>query len=163
MTVSVAVLLTKEEYVRYRLARRPRYSWLTVVGFVTVVLAVLRLIFDFEDGVSFAIPLAVLGACFALVDAVFVPAQQRLAAAREYDEDGVLNRACTYGFSDSGLTVENARMSAQIPYTLLTTVYETDAMFVAECGAEVAAVIPKRALSEEEISAISNLMKRENG
>lgn len=157
-TISLAVKLTREEYMAFYASYRKQSMWTTVFGAMLLILWLpLRLVGDTVTGVT---PLIMFAALFLLLlNPVILPFMRKGTAGRRYDASDVLKGALTLTMDSDTLFVRTVCHEGRLPLTAITDVYETNAMMALVFGKELTVYIPKRALTETELSWLHELLK----
>ena len=169
--VSVSFLPTKEDYIWSRQA-----CWRSVVNRRDVLIARIAGIVVLLGGIagvvwmsgSFPVSLyyylaIILGFILCVYHDTVFPFLIRLRAASFFDTHGEQMISQNFLFREDGISIENDRYSARIPYEILYRAYEDRNGFLFSTGIGEITYLPKRAASSEDCRRIHGLLEQNLG
>lgn len=163
-SVSLSVLLIKEDYIRYtaqlrRQMRQGHVPLLTCCGAVLCVLGLAGVFFGSYISLTMApaLGLVLAGAFLLCYDGLFAPMLDRASAAREFEEKPELRMAGTYVFTPDEVEIRTSGLEGRVPLKLATHWSETPSLFSVSFGREIQIILPKRLLKEEDIAFLRDL------
>lgn len=164
--VSVSFLLTREDYIAFRLAEDEvcrhdgaAQRFARPCGAALLAAAFLLLAFC-QDG---AVPLlcgmmAVCGIVLLFLLEPLAKSVVRGKAAQDFDE-GMRIPSQTVNFLPDRIEIRSERYRADLPYEMLCRAYENRKMFLLFTGIGECRCVPKRAMNEESREKVSGLLK----
>ncbi len=156
----ISARCTREEYMEYCVKRHKPLRLLRIVGVLFLVAAVALYIWQ-QQATQTGLLMVLLGLIGVTLDWLWLPLFRKGEAARRYDASDALSQAFSLTLTDEALTVKTAAIEGTLPLSFVTAVEETDAMIAVVCGGELTVPIPKRALSEAEITALRQALRKE--
>ncbi len=149
---TVAVLLTKEEYIEDAVQRARRVGPLAGAGAALALCGAVLTVGQLTAAVT-GWSVALLGVLLVLCDTVFAPMLARVNAAAQYEDQPALRQAVTVTFSDDGLTLKSPRVEGTLPYAAAAAT-ETPALLVLTFGAELTLRLPRRLFTDTQLTAL---------
>lgn len=171
-SLSLSVLLTQEEYMRFtvQMVRRKAkkgLSFFTLLGGVLTILALAGFFFGHYISLSSvsSVCLLLLGLILLCYEGAIAPVIVRGAAARAYEEKDDLRTANRYVFTEKEVQVQNARLEGKLPLSWITEWIQTDEGFWISFGRECSILIPDRLLEIKDRDLLAGWLKEstENG
>lgn len=159
-TVSVSMRCTREEYMEYYVNHIQKPWFPGVIGAVMIVMSgVLQAVSEYDITAPMTL-LFVCGVLALLFSPVFVVFWYKSEAAKRYDNAESLKQAITLTVSNEFLTVKTACHEGVLPLSLVTGVNETAKAFGIVFGNELEICLPKRVLTEEELTCVKAIFQK---
>lgn len=157
---SLSFLPVKEDHVTDAMRTARAVGWLTPAGLLLAVVGVAAQLFLEGFPAAAGVGLWLLGLLLTIYDLLLSPQLARLNAMAQFEQQETLRQAVAVTFDTESLSVETARVSGTLPYSLLTAATETPTLFVFTFGAELTLRVPRRLLNEQQTAALRGLCVR---
>lgn len=155
--IELSVRCTREEYMDYAVQSGKKYLWTAAVGFVFAAASIVSGVC--MQRVNTACLLwGFCGVLLLLLDPLILPLYRKGEAARRYDRSESLQGAISLRLDETTLYVRTVTDEASLPLTALTDIQFTPAVTALRFGDTLTVCIPKRALRDEEATALAAIL-----